>query len=375
MGDKIDIHNIENKWNIALNNLREDNSIIPENKKLILNFLEDCELGKTIKNKAKKKVGKHRLSKYLSIMRNLSISFKKPFMEVNQENIEKFIKELEESDYSEATQVDYKKAMKKFWKWLKGNNSFFPDEVSWFDTSIKVKEIPALSKEEIERLIQATPTARGKALVMVMFDSGARIEEFLNIKIKHLTQKEDYWQIRIEFSKTKPRTISLPLSTLLLNNWLKEHPKRDDLEAQLFPLEYGAVKMFLKRLGIRVLKKKVYPHLLRHSSATYYCTKLNQYQLCYRYGWSMSSSQPARYIDRQGLNEEKTAELVKFDEITKYKVDNERLNLDMKLMKERTEKIEALLKKVIQKAILEGEMNESKNFCMSESRGFRQGNK
>lgn len=107
---------------------------------------------------------------------------------------------------------------------------------------------------------------------MVLFDSGARINELLNVRLKreYIFWKEDIgcYMLRLEFSKTKSRTISIPLSTKYLKNWLDEHPARGNPQAQLFPMTYDSVRMVISRLGKRILEKRVTPHLLRHSSAT-----------------------------------------------------------------------------------------------------------
>ncbi len=55
------------------------------------------------------------------------------------------------------------------------------------------------------------------------------------------------------------------------------------------------------KLGKRVLNKPIYFHLFRHSSATYYASKLNRQELCYRYGWKFSSNMPDVYISRAGM--------------------------------------------------------------------------
>ena len=77
----------------------------------------------------------------------------------------------------------------------------------------------------------------------------------------------------------------------------------DDVTMQLFPLSDSAARHMLSRLGRRVLAKRVYPHLLRHSSATYWCNKLSYFQICKRFGWTMTSDMPQRYIDREGVEE------------------------------------------------------------------------
>lgn len=42
----------------------------------------------------------------------------------------------------------------------------------------------------------------------------------------------------------------------------------------------------------------------RHSSATYYASKLNRQQLCIRYGWAISSRMPDTYFTRSGVDME-----------------------------------------------------------------------
>ncbi|MFQ5834804.1 MAG: tyrosine-type recombinase/integrase, partial [bacterium] len=138
--------------------------------------------------------------------------------------------------------------------------------VNWIDTSLKEEEIPALTREEVEILASACST-KYKAVVKALFDSGARIEEFLNLTIGDLSKKDDYYKnyykIRIRHSKTKPRTISIPMCTEELENWLRIHPDRKNLGAYLFPITYGAIRMELKRKGKKILGKNVTPHILR----------------------------------------------------------------------------------------------------------------
>ncbi|MEW6687143.1 MAG: tyrosine-type recombinase/integrase [Candidatus Edwardsbacteria bacterium] len=350
---KIDIHNSTKNYDRALKSLERDKKIIAENKRLIFAFLKDCETGKTIKNKSKKKIGAKRCNRLLDMLKFISNTINKRFNKLSQEELERFILEFENDRYkkknkkkfSEATKNYYKIGFRKFGKWMKekGINNL---DFSFMETYEKIKEIPAFTREEIEKMINKTSLVRDKALVMLLFDSGARIEEFLNIRLKHLTKKEDYYMIRIEFSKTNPRTISIPMSTKLLEAWLQEHPDKKNPETQLFPMSYDHVRMTLKRLAKKALNKDIKIHHLRHSSATYYCHKLTPYQLCYRYGWSMASKQPARYIDREGIHEEQTAEIVKTDEVSKIKKENQEIKEDLIRLKEENNNIWKLVEKL-----------------------------
>lgn len=351
---KIDIHNVKRHYETIIDNLKEDDKIIKENKKLIFDFIRDCTLGKTVKNKERKKIGLARCSKYAIDLRRISSWLDKSFKLVLQSDMEKFITSLENDklkklngeNFSENTKVDLKKTIKKFYKWLLGNNERYPDIVSWIDTYSEVKEIRALTREEIEKMADRTISLRDKIIIMMLFDSGARIEEFLNLRLRNIMKKEDYYMIRIEHSKTKPRTISVPMCTKLIEEWLSVHPDKNNQNAQFMPIAYDNLRMMLRRLGERVLKKSVNPHLFRHSSATYYCNKLSQFQLCYRYGWAMSSKEPARYIDREGIHEQETAKIIKNDEISSVQKKNQEMNEELSRLKSQYGQMENVMQKI-----------------------------
>jgi integrase len=368
-GEFIDIHNRKAAFEKALEKLKHDTTLIPENKKLAIKFIEDARLGKTVKNRAKKKIGYSRCLKYIIEVRKLSGWFGKPFDAVTVRDMEKVIGSLEEDkykamgadgerrNYSDNSKLDFKKAIRKLFRWLHGESKKFYDLTSWIDMHETQQEIPALSREEVERMANECDT-RDKTIILVLFDSGARIEELMNVRLGDITKKEDggYYMLRIRISKTKPRTISVPICTQVLDNWLGIHPDKGNPSALLFPVEYDAVRMMLRRVGARILKKHVYPHLLRHSSATYYCHKLNQYQLCYRYGWSMASAQPARYIDREGIREEETAELIRTDDVNKLKKAVQETNENYARLREENESLRKLMTRIAPTARIVSEL-------------------
>ena len=359
--EKKDIHNRKKSFQGILQNFENNINIIERNKDLILKFIRDCRLGKTLKKRQKKVIGEARCIKYLYILKRLSLWFNKPFDEVNQKDMEIFIEGLENDKYkyelkgknnqvikskelSHSTKVDYKKTIRKFYKWLFGNNDHYPELVDWIDTYDVVKEIPALRREEVEKLADASKI-RDKAIIIFLFDSGARAEEFLNIRICDLTKIEDVYKLRIVHSKTKPRTIHLPIASKYLDMWLKEYKDKEDHE-YLFPLTYEGLRMMLHRIGKRILNKSVYPHLMRHSSATYYANLLNHQQLCYRYGWSMASNMPNRYLDREGIFEEETTNVVKAYDMSRLEKQNQKYIEELSFVKQTNEDLSEELKQI-----------------------------
>ena len=381
---KIDIHNIDKKYKQALKKLRENKKFIEKNKDLILKFLRDCELGKTLKNRAKKKISASRCNRLLDMLKFMYHCLNKPFDELTQDELEAFIFDFEKDKYlkkngdkfSETTKVYYKIGIRKFYKWLKekSNKGNIKDlDFSFMETYEKNKEIPALKRVEVEKMVEQQSDIRNKAIIMMLFDSGARIDEFLNIRLKHIIKKEDYYMIRIEYSKTKPRTISIPFCTRYLENWLSAHPDNKNPEALLWinikkekgkevitPLGYDSIRMLIRRSGKKILNKHINLHLFRHSSASYYCNKLNPYQLCYRYGWTMSSKMPSRYIDREGVGEKEVAKIIKADEISKFKEENKSLKEDLISLKVQYSGMENRFEERFIKKLMQLEENQMK---------------
>ena len=357
MIEKIDIYNTEGNYKTQVKSFKKDAN--NGNRELILDYLRDCELGKTIKNRAKKKIGVGRRSKILSSLSRISNWIKKPFVNLTQEELENFILDLERDKYkkkdrnnfSDSTKVDFKKILRKFILWMNKNKETSLD-VSFIDTYQEEKEVPALTREEVEKLISRTNNLKTRFIIKVLFDGGLRIEEFLNLRGDDLTWKQDLscYMIRVRISKTKPRTISLQLSTKEIDNHIEELKENKQFKSEnpLISMTYDAVRVMLKRLGKKVLNKRVTPHLLRHTSATYYANKLSYFQLCYRYGWTMSSKQPNRYIDREGIKEQETAKIIRNDELGNVQEKNKKLEEDIIRLKEQISGMPEMFEKLNQ---------------------------
>lgn len=345
----IDTRNLEEAYRKSATRLLEDEAVSKRNKELIMKFLRDAALGKTVIGRAKKKIGKSRLNGYLHHFRHLLRSVRKDLDVLDMDDMEEFIASLEDNQLrsqrplwsragykrentpiSPRYAVDIKITVKKFYKWLMGNNKTYPTLVEWIDTHCTPKEIPALTEAEVQRMADRAQNQLHRALTQVLFDSGLRISEVLNVRLRHvrlLAPSQEYpdrkcFVIRAPFSKTLPRTVVCPMNetTRWLSLWLEDHPANprvlsdgtfdaDDTEAQLFPLRDSAARTVIRRLGERALGKRVYPHLLRHTSATYWCNKLPYFKFCKRFGWTMTSNMPQRYIDRAGVDEFEIADI------------------------------------------------------------------
>jgi integrase len=354
----IELRDYQRDYERALDRYQNDADISKRNKEIVLSFIRDAALGKTITGRAKKKICKARLVSYLNQLYPLQKHLGKDLDKVTQEDMEDFIEALETDrilsrttrlrgsnsqisrvPYGTHSKIDIKVTVRKFYKWLWGNNKTFPSIVDWIDTYMKPKEVQALTEREVDRMVDRCQFPVQRALIQVLFDGGFRIGELLNIRLKHVRLRsfdmndpsKKCFLLRVPYSKTLPRTVVLPMhsSTRLLNVWLEDHPAQpivqadgtldcQDLGIQLFPMKVGAVRSILRNAGRRYLGKRVYPHLMRHTSATYWSNRLSYFKMCKRFGWTMTSSMPQKYIDREGVDEFEVVQIYNRDEQAKH---------------------------------------------------------
>ena len=340
---KIEVHNknLEGRKKGFL----KDKKIPEEEKKDIIEFLRLAGLGKI---NLRKKIGISRLLKYLDNLRVPLYYFNKPLDKITLGDMEHFEKDLSSNKiknkrnnqpYTDNTKADFKKVLKIYLKWkLRNNLSKFAELTNWLDLSVKTKTPEYLKEQDIIKLYKGAKDSRQRFLIAVLFDAGCRIEEFLNIRredIEEPNANSPYYKLTLkaEYSKTAGRTIGLywQYSTETIRDYLSEHFFKPS--EPVYTAKYDDIRFFLGRLGKRVLKRRIYAHLFRHSSATYYASKLNRQQLCYRFGWAFSSRMPDIYISRAGMVEEKVNEQFKNEELS--------------VLKERLDKYEQLLKIVL----------------------------
>ena len=158
-------------------------------------------------------------------------------------------------------------------------------------------------------------------IIACLFDSGFRIEEFLNVRnsdVFHIAGDASYYRVRVreEFSKSQGRDVPMfwPDSYDLIHAWMKSQQGKDNPDDLFFPSTYAAVLMTLKRIG-RKVGKNLYPHLFRHSSATYYANQgLSEFQMNKRFGWSAASDMGRRYVEQAKILLEGEKQVKEYEE-------------------------------------------------------------
>lgn len=91
---------------------------------------------------------------------------------------------------------------------------------------------------------------------------------------------------------------------------------------------------------MRVLNRSIHYHLFRHSSATYYASRLNRQQLCIRYGWAFSSRMPDVYIARIGVDMAELDKKFTGTEVESLKGSLARMEQESKVKADRIQQLE-----------------------------------
>ena len=161
-------------------------------------------------------------------------------------------------------------------------------------------------------MIKVADHPRDKAMVALLYESGFRIEELLTLCIKNIRFDEYGAKIMVRQGKTGMRLIRIVASVPFLSTWIENHPLSDNPDAPLwigigtrnknkcmcYDNAWYLLKKLLKRAGI---KKRVHPHLFRHSRATYFKKKkFSSDQMCHYFGWVEGSKMPSRYTHLSG---------------------------------------------------------------------------
>ena len=141
-----------------------------------------------------------------------------------------------------------------------------------------------LSKEQVERLLlepdlQITRERRDAVLLCVLYDTGARVQELCDLKIRNFNNGLSA-NITLRGKGRKSRVVPIvENTTILLTNYIREN-KLNMPEKQDYPLFFNQHKEALSRSGITHILKKytsritdmpmpasISPHILRHSKA------------------------------------------------------------------------------------------------------------
>lgn len=237
-----------------------------------------------------------------------------PFEEFDKDDIEELVAWLYTRGTTESTVTDYKQAIKQFWKWMHDGEE--PPETKWIKRGPQSyrRLLPhnLLTTEDIQEMIQTAPYARDRAFIAILWETGARIGELIDLKVGDI---EDglLGKYVVISGKTGARRLLLLESGMYVQEWIDSHPnptadaflwcKLDSRQGSIGEqVSYQNIRLRIldrarKQAGI---DKPVNPHHFRHSRATYMANYLTEAQMCEWFGWVPGSRVPGRYVHLSG---------------------------------------------------------------------------
>lgn len=204
-------------------------------------------------------------------------------LDVSQDMIDSYRKELLSRPISKATVATYTRTLKVFLKWMSDN---YP--VRYQYSKIKVpkspkKDVLIYSDIQVKQIFGAIHTdtewltLRNQCIIALMYDSGLRQSEVCTLKRAQVSFTEN--RMTVTGKGDKERTVPLgSFSKRFMQEYLKACPYRSEmvfLTRRGEPLSCNAVKLMVSKLA-KKLPFMLSSHKLRHNFATNYC--LDQYE-------------------------------------------------------------------------------------------------
>jgi integrase/recombinase XerD len=320
--------------NDKLDELQNLEYISDQNYQLIEEFSQHLKADSDITN--------DRIFKYLYMYKTL---FKKfidfPLDEAEKKDIRLAVGELESSEYSDWSKKDFKTAIRKFYKVYYESEVDRPKRIKRILNSSFMKSprsvenqrnIEPLEPDEVLKMCRLADNPRNSLIPMFFFESGARINEILGVKLSDIEMNEKYAEVTFHTSKNDKgdRTLVMTRCVDLLRKWIEYHPQNHKDNAYLFVNLGGArgskkgdqmtdknTNKILKRLASKAgIEKRITNHIMRHSSASYFGLHYSVARLKYRMGWNKfetakayvhenEQKMKAARLEEEGIEEEK----------------------------------------------------------------------
>jgi site-specific recombinase XerD len=231
-----------------------------------------------------------------------------------REQMEDVCAKINRMDYKEDTKAKIKAIIKAFYKHMWGEDIYYPKVVAWIKSTVKnsnrILPDDLLTHAEVLKMIDSAKNPRDRAIIALLYDSGIRAGELLNMKIKDVDFNTDPAHITVN-GKTGMRKVPILFSApyaaqyideirskLEPNDYLWQNRAQSHFDGKL--MQAGLSVMLVRTAKEAGLTKHVHPHLFRHSRASLYASQLTEQQLKHYFGWTGDSKMAATYVHLSG---------------------------------------------------------------------------
>ena len=209
---------------------------------------------------------------YVSYIKDFQVYFSgKKLDDITRDEINKYILTLvREKNISVSQQNQRINAIKFYYEKVLGKDR----TVYYIDRPRKETRLPdVLSKDEIGRMIRCTDNLKHKCIITLIYSAGLRRSEAIHLKIEDIDHERRMIKIR-SAKGFKDRYVQLAKGVQpLIFEYLKRYRPLEWLFEGMNGGCYSAesIVKIIKRAARKAgIKKRVYPHILRHSFATHH---------------------------------------------------------------------------------------------------------
>lgn len=174
----------------------------------------------------------------------------------------------------------YMRAINRFLRWAR-------EEGEDVNARAQLPKLPkqlvdVLSRDEIQRMEDAAKTERDKLIIRTLADTGIRVGELAGLRLADLVERDRNHFLRVQGKGSRDRLVPIPQLYRRLRRYADRGRPEDATSDRLFishrrrpqgdyqPLTTsGVVQLIRNTAQVAHVDKRVYPHLFRHSYATW----------------------------------------------------------------------------------------------------------
>ena len=216
------------------------------------------------------------LKKLCTFLDNIQIT---NYSQINADICSAWIGDLYSQNNNPRSIQRHLSSAKGFFRFLKKNNLITSSPFELVTAPKSPSNLPdVLSPEDVEQLLNFKPSSlieiRDMAIVEVMYSSGLRVTETVNINIADFEEEMSFLRVLGKGSKTRLVPMGR-FAVSAINNWIVERKKIATKTDALFLNSKGtrltvrSVQLRLKKMALKQGLPPIHPHMLRHSFATH----------------------------------------------------------------------------------------------------------
>lgn len=200
------------------------------------------------------------------------------FEKIQRQNINFYIKDLHDKNYSPTSVTRKIAAIRGWFRWLFANDIISVDPSLGVELPKLVKKLPkVISSLEIEAILKNNLTDVEQVVMELLYGAGLRVSELVNLELTNIELGAKY--IRCIGKGSKERIIPIgEKAKSAVKKYLKDREfiiKKYRLDTKKVLIKDNGklmtrqdVYVFIRKQG-DLLKKHISPHTLRHSFATH----------------------------------------------------------------------------------------------------------